>query len=219
MRRPEYTRKQRLSIETLADVPLFTGRPPHEAAPRRKTVSWILTGIIELLFLSMLTFSELPALLQRPHGNSLETTIDLRGTQHTDAPVMAPIARPNAPEAAPPLVIIPPPPEFQVEKPREDAGTPDGDVLGAVGRDVACAATNFEYLNASQRARCQRVPWQAGKLPDGTIVMAPAPGGRYAPRPEYHVSGADANRRAVESVPACSNLINAPCLNIVPGAH
>jgi hypothetical protein len=207
-----------LSIENLADVPFFTARPSRAVAPKRKVVSWIITGIIQLLVLSMLTFSQLPEVLY-PHGSSLETTINLKGADLSDKPVMAPMTRPNAPEVSPPLIIVPPPPEFQVERPRQDEGTPEGEVLGAVARDIACAATNFEYLNSAQRARCPRIPWQPGRLADGTIVLAPQQGSRYTPPPQYHVSGADANQRAVQSAPVCSSLLNATCLNIVPGQN
>jgi hypothetical protein len=217
-RRSGITRNQRLSIEKLADVPFFTARPSRAVAPKRKVVSWILTGIIQLLLLSMLTFSQLPDVLY-PHGSSLETTINLKGVDQAETPAVVPMTRPNAPEVAPPLVILPPPPQFQVERPRQDEGTPEGDVLGAVGRDIACAATNYEYLNSAQRARCPRIPWQPGRLADGTITLAPAPFNRFAPQPEYHISGAEANRRAVETAPTCSSVLNTSCLNIVPGRN
>jgi hypothetical protein len=208
-----------LSIEKLADVPLFTARPSRAVAAKRKVVSWILTGIIQLLLLSMLTFSEFPTVLY-PHGTTLETTINLKGADRADTPVVVPLTRPNAPDVAPPLVIVPPPPQFQIERPREDEGTPEGQVLDAVGRDIACVATNYEYLNSAQRARCAHIPWMPGRLADGTITLAPARPNQFAPPPpEYHISGADANRNAIERAPTCSTLLNTSCLNIVPGRN
>jgi hypothetical protein len=219
---PQAPRNIRLSIETLADVPFFTARPSRAVASKRKVVCWILTGIVELLMVSLLTLSQLPQEVLHPHGTTLETTINLNGNDRTVMPASAPIVRPNAPAAAPPLIIPPPTPtpQFQIERPREDAGTPEGTLLEAIGRDIACAATNFEYLNAAQRARCERVPWQAGRLPDGTIVLAPQRPNRFAPPPpEYRISGADANRRAVEQAPVCDPMLNVPCMNIVPGRN
>jgi len=211
----------RLSIDTLADVPHFTARPSRAVSPKRKFVSWMLTFIVVLLMVSLLTFSQYSDILYAAHGTVLETSISLNGVDQYRAPVSAPMTRPNTPEVAPPLVITPPPPEpqFQIERPRQDEGTPDGDVLGAVGRDLACAATNFEYLNPAQRMRCQRVPWAAGRMPDGTIVLAPDQPNRFAPPPQYRISGADANRRAMETAPTCDRMLNVPCLNIVPGRN
>ena len=53
----------------------------------------------------------------------------------------------------------------------------------------------------------------------GLIVLMPAPGNRFVPPPpQFQISGADAQRRAIETAPTCPpSSLNVPCLNVVPG--
>ena len=214
-----------MSIEKLSDVPLFAARPSRAVAPQRKAASWIAVGIVHLLLANLLIFSEDWKDLVTS-GSSSEVTLDLRGaTDRSPAPDVR-MTVPEAPTGVPPEVVIDPliiprPPESL--QPRADGGISDGDLLGAIGRDVACIAGNYENLTPAQRARCGRVPWYGARLSDGNIVLRPpethplfAP-----PEPEYRISGADAQRRQMETAGSdpCPVILNTPCFNRIPGRN
>src|ERR1700744_725708 len=97
---------------------------------------------------------------------------------------------------------LPPPPQLPVEQPPavQEGGQERGDVLGALGREIACSPGHYENLTESQRTRCGRIPWQGAILPNGAIVLTrPADVNLFAPPPpEYRVSGQDAQRLQVE---------------------
>jgi hypothetical protein len=123
----------------------------------------------------------------------------------------APLAS-TAPIALPKL-LPPPPPEIQ---PRSGGATP-GDILGAVGQTLACAAGNFEHLTQPERERCRYVPWVGARLPSGNIVLLPDPGQPRlagAAPPEFRVSGRDQIQRSLNAGgPPCPILQNTPCIS------
>ena len=171
-----------MSIENLSDVPLYAARPSRQVPPKNKATAWLTVGIVHLLILNLFIFSQImPAMIRR--GSPAETILELRGITPSNRPNQE-IIVPEAPQGKPPEVvtqpiIIPPIAQPQPEQQRRP-GAEDGDLLGALGREVACSAGNYENLTAAQRGRCPRVPWEGARLPNGTIVMqAPAPRSRF----------------------------------------
>jgi len=216
-----------LSIENLSDVPLYAARPSRQVPPKRKAASWIAVGIVHLAIANLLIFSEDWKDIVRSGSSSTVTTLDLRGaTDRLPAPEVR-MAVPEAPAGVPPEVFIDPlvvPRTLpDVIHPRAEAGISDGDLLGAVGRDVACIAGNYENLTPAQRSRCARIPWLGAKLPDGSIVLRPPETNPlFAPPPqEFRVSGADGQRRQMETAGSdpCPLLLNTPCFNRIPGRN
>jgi hypothetical protein len=216
-----------LSIENLSDVPLYAARPSRQVPPKRKVASWIAVIIVHLVIANTLIFSEAWKTLV-PRGSSSEmTTLDLRGaTDNSPVPDVR-MTVPEAPAGVPPELTIDPlilPRESpQTDRPRAEGGISDGDLLGAVGRDVACIAGNYENLTPAQRNRCSRIPWMGARLPDGSLVLRPpemnplfAP-----PPPEFRVSGADGQRRQMETAGSdpCPVILNTPCFNRIPGRN
>jgi hypothetical protein len=191
----------------------------EEEPPRRawsRTLSWLLVVLVHLVFMGMLTFSvSLPRF--RPHS-ALETILLLPSLNGRNAPEVH-MLRPQAPSQAPPEIITapitlpkPPPPENQAKP-----ATP-GDVLKAVGEALSCGAGSFENLTQAERNRCRHEPWHGGKAPNGSIlVLAPSMPKLAAPEPQFRLSGADAQRRAIETAPTgCPVMLNVPCLNDIP---
>jgi len=210
-----------LSIETLSDVPFFAARPSREVAPKRKAASWIAVGIVHLLLLGMLMVSQtFPDLVL--HGGEHETILDLTGSQDTQAPDVKMVI-PQAPVGTPPEILeTPVPPTPLVEQPviPQEGGQQRGDVLGAIGREIACSAGNYENLTEAQRSRCPRIPWQGAIIPNGAIVLnRPQGTNRFAPPPstDHRLSGGDDARLKVERSSPCPMMTNIPCLNRIPG--
>ncbi len=214
-----------MSIETLSDVPLFAARPSRQAAPKRKAASWIAVGIVHLLILSLLLTSQHFELLLRPHGGEHEAILDLSGSHDEPAPQVKMVV-PQAPVGIPPEVTftpqLPPPPTAIQPPLAQEGGQQKGDLLGALGRDIACSPGHYENLTESQRSRCGRVPWLGAMTPDGTIVLnRPATISPFAPPPRpYEMSGQDAQRLQVERATTdCPINLNVPCVNNIPGLH
>jgi hypothetical protein len=209
-----------LSIETLSDVPLYAGRPSREVAPQRKAASWIVVGIVHLLLLNLLIFSQVfPPLVL--HGAEHETILDLAGSKDNEAPpVKIPI--PQAPLGVPPEVLnvpVPPPPILEAPPPPSTGQPSQSDLLAGIGRSIACSPGNYENLNEQQRTRCGRIPWQGAQMPNGAIVLNRPEGvSPFAPpAPEFRISGQDQQRLQGERGNPCPLLGNMPCLNRIPG--
>jgi len=125
-------------------------------------------------------------------------------------------------------IVIPKPPPIHLEEKPEGTQTP-GDVLGAVGRELACSAGSWEHLTAAERERCgfiNRYPWRGMKLPNGSLVMVPAsilPRLKDVPQSEFSVNtGADSLRAQTQAgiTPGqggCPVLQQTPCLHATPG--
>jgi hypothetical protein len=101
-----------------------------------------------------------------------------------------------------------------------------GDILGAVGRELACSAGSWEHLTMTERQRCGLYPWRGVKLPNGSLVMIPRsmlPRLKDTPETEFSVnSGSDRVQADVRSgiIPGqggCPILQNTPCLHATPG--
>jgi hypothetical protein len=200
--------------------------PGDDEPPARRYwsrgASGLLVVLIHLVFFVMLTFSI--RLVDFGHRSALETILllpTLDGRETTEPQMI----QPRAITAAPPVIItspitIPKPPlpeEQELHRPV----TP-GDVLKAVGEELSCGAGSFEHLTQPERERCLRQPWLARRGPAGTLVLAPA---NQAPRlaappAEFRISGADAQRRSIETAPTgCPVMLNIPCLNQFPRAN
>lgn len=157
-----------------------------------------------------------------------ETILYLSSLGIRDAPPVHMIA-PDVPVARPPLYlqaplpIVKPPPLVDDKK---TAPVTPGDVLGAVGRELACSAGSWEHLTGPERARCGGQPWRAMRLPNGTLVMVPPsqlPRLKEAPQQAFDVnSGADRQQRDIMTgiIPGqggCPILQQMPCTHVTPG--
>ena len=212
-----------MSIETLSDIPLFAARPARHVAPKRRAASWIFVGIVHLLIISVLLTSQHFTDRVR-HGAEHETIFNIAGAQDSTRPEVKMVV-PQAAVGTPPemrnLPIVPPPLIEQAPLIREE-GSEKGDVLGALGREIACSPGHYENLTQVQRTRCGRAPWQGAMAPDGVIVLNRPPEiNRFAPPPrEYQITGQDSQRLSVERAPTdCSFGLNMPCVNKIPGRN
>ena len=129
---------------------------------------------------------------------------------------------------APPLYIAKPPPIPPKDQDKTGTSGQPTDILGAVGRELACSAGSWEHLTSAERARCGFYPWRGVKLPNGSLVMIPRsmmPRLPDAPETEFSInSGADRMQsdlqKGVSSAGpgGCPIMLNTPCLqHVSPG--
>ncbi len=194
-----------------------------------RTTSTVLAVALHVLFFFFFVFAVHPFDMRtRPEVEQF-LTLALPGNNLPQTKPINPqpeVIAPSRIESAPILIPKPPPviPEQQ-EKP----GTPGPptDILGAVGRELACSAGSWEHLSSAERARCGYYPWRAVKLPNGSLVMVPRsvlPRLPDAPETQFSVnSGADRVQsdlqKGITSGPTgCPIMLNTPCLqHVSPG--
>jgi hypothetical protein len=205
-------------------------RPLGAVEQRRRavsrTTSTALVVLLHVVFLFTFVFGMRPFdMRNRPIIETILTLTAGDNQQRDRAvnPLPMTTISPNA--AAPPISIPKPPPIHEDEK-NPNAGTGPTDILGAVGRELACSAGSWEHLTMVERQRCGIYPWRGVKLPNGSLVMIPRnvlPRLREAPETEFSVnSGADQMRAQIQAgiVPGqqggCPILQNTPCLHVTP---
>ena len=206
--------------------------PLGEEERRRKalsrTTSSVLAVALHVLFFFFFVFAVHP--------------FDMRSTPIVEQFLTLPVPGNNLPQTRPinpqPLVIAPPrvetapiiipkPPPIMPQQQQENPGAPapPTDILGAVGRELACSAGSWEHLTSAERARCGLYPWRAVRLPNGSLVMLPPnmlPRLKENPNPQYATSGAaqmqsDLARGYAPNSGGCPILQNTPCLHPAEG--
>jgi hypothetical protein len=213
---------------------LRPGTSPQGEGERRReamsrTTSTVLVAALHVLFFFFFVFAVHP--------------FDMRSMPITETFLTLPLPGNNLPEQKPinpqPVVIAPPrfesspiripkPPPIQPDQRQDKFGTPGPptDILGAVGRELACSAGSWEHLTSAERARCGLYPWRAIKLPNGSLVMVPRsllPRLKQGSDSEYSVnSGADKMqsdlaRGIAPNSNGCPILQNTPCLHPAEG--
>jgi hypothetical protein len=186
----------------------------------------VLVAVVHLAFFVFLTLAQN---VQHNRGSRavLETILFLPAVTGNNAPKVR-IVRPESPSEAPPEIATapitiprPPPVESQPQ-----SATP-GDILGSVGRALACGAGSYENLNSGERANCRREPWNGRRAPTGALVLDPGPRPLELPQApgQLRLSGSESIRRDLQQggPSACPILQNTPCLadflNREPGIH
>jgi len=193
-----------------------------------RTTAWALVALLHVLFLFLFVIGIRPFdFHSRPFVETI-LTLPMAGNNQRDREALNPEPLVNtAPRMlSPPLAIPKPPPIIQEKENPPGAGQGPVDVLGAVGRELACSAGSWEHLTMVERQRCGVYPWKGVKLPNGSLVMLPStvlPRLKEAPNSEFNVtSGADQLTAQVRSgvIPGqggCPILQNTPCLHATPG--
>jgi hypothetical protein len=189
---------------------------PSDAERRRLLIrdalTWVLVAIIHLVFVSVMVISLKQNAARLGHRGAVESFLDLSLLHRNNAPAVN-LIRPDVQNedrdiSAKPLTVIPVPPVIEMAP----AAPTAGDILSGIGRFLACGASQFEYLNPAQQDRCQRVPWQAVQLPNGSLVLSAIPKLVIQETPSQF-AGADALRQQYNTNSGCSLMVNAPCLS------
>jgi hypothetical protein len=89
-------------------------------------------------------------------------------------------------------ITIPAPPPSTTQKP--------GDILQAIGKELACGAGPYENLTQKEREDCKRHPWHWKKNEKGVIVLdVPS----KAPPPDEPISGIDEITQGIKTSDPC----------------
>lgn len=198
------------------------GRRPEKIS---SSVSTLLVVVLHVLFFFLFVISVRP--FDMRNRQIVETILELsapgnNARRDLDDPELA-----NAPPRmlSAPITVVKPPPII-IDKFDDGKSVAPGDILGAVGRELACSAGSWEHLTSTERARCGLYPWRGMKLPNGSLVMVPSsvlPRLREVPDSELGVvSGAVQIQRDRETgqqpgMGGCPILQNTPCLHVTPG--
>lgn len=217
-----------MSIESsLAHPFLRPGAGRLTAAEQRRknlsrTISLVLASLLHILFFLFFVFAVHPFDMST---KPIFETILTMPAPGNNLPKLR-IVNPELPSKAPPRILSAPitlpktaPP---VIRNHENApSTAPADILGAVGRTLACSAGSWEHLTAAERARCGGQPWQARRLPNGSLVMVPPSQlpqiKEESPEAEARISGSEQIQRDLETGPPCPILQNTPCLHPAQG--
>jgi hypothetical protein len=167
-----------------------------------RTVAGVLVAILHLLLISALVIA-IALQPTRRGAPPVEVELVLAKPSNPSAPPQVIQARPKERkkqwwELEPqPITILPPP---IVTEPK----TPT-DIMRALGAELACGASHYEYLNTVERKLCHRAPW---KMPERAFAIAP-----QAPQPgPGHLTGAEAAMRE-QAQPRCPPNLNTPCID------
>lgn len=209
-----------------------TGPQGEEERRRRalsRTTSTVLAAVLHVVFFFFFVFAVHPFDMHTRPIIETFLTLPLPGNNQPEQKPINPqpvVIAPPRIESAP--VQIPKPPPIQPDQQHERSGNPapPTDILGAVGRELACSAGSWEHLTSAERARCGLYPWRAVKLPNGTLVMIPRsvlPRLPDAPDTQFSVNtGADRVQSDLQKgiIPGqggCPILQNTPCMHVSPG--
>lgn len=205
--------------------------PPGAEEQRRQTLSrstsTALVALLHILFVFFFVLGIHPFDMRSRTIVETILTLPQSGNNQRDATRTIPVPIFNAPpqlRTAPEEYIKPPPVIPPDQHNKQGEGSPT-DILGAVGRELACSAGSWEHLTSVERARCGLYPWRAVKLPNGSLVMIPRaqlPRLPEAPPTEFSLNtGSDRIRGDVQAgiTPGqggCPILQNTPCLHVTP---
>ena len=203
-------------------------RPGSDLAELRRTnvrraISWAMVGALHVLLFTVLVVSIRPfAERNRP---VIETLMMFPAPgNNPNAPPLRTI-NPEVENAAPPMITTAP---ITIPKPEV---TPDstgrvptaGDILGAVGRELACSAGSWEHLSKAERVICGGTPWRGMRLPNGSLVMVPQSQLPRLREPDpdegIRVTGAEQMQRDLQTgqnnpaLGGCPILQHTPCLH------
>jgi hypothetical protein len=193
-----------------------------------RTTSTVLATALHVLFFFFFVLAVHPFdMASRPLIETI-LTLTLPGNNKPPQRPINPEVLTNAPPRvlSAPITVPKPPPVILPKQPPESGAGQPGDVLSAVGRELACSAGSWEHLTSAERTRCGLYPWRGMKLPNGSLVMVPKsvlPRLKDAPDTEFSVNtGADkiqsdVQRGIIPGQGGCPILQNTPCMHVSPG--
>jgi len=181
------------SFTLMADRRLRASEAERERNLKR---FWAGAGVVlvHILFLIvLLTANHIGAFL-RQGPKEVMLLFPPPNTQDKARPALPTVVLPaDRPVNIPPTIILAaPPPPSTTENP--------GDILEALGREIACGAGPYENLSQAQREACKRQPWRYKKNEKGVIVLDRK---STAPKQEEPITGIDVTTQIRNTTDPC----------------
>jgi len=155
------------SFALIADERARASEAERERMLKRVTAGIAVVLVHIVILLALFTAGHIAALRHRaqPQEVLLLFPPPAQHTRNNTAPlpVTPAILRREQEEAPKFTITVPPPKPEQQQKP--------GDVMQAIGKDLACGAGPWEHLSQAEREACKRTPWKFKKTAKGVIVM------------------------------------------------
>jgi hypothetical protein len=186
------------SQDSALTTPLvLAGRLRASEAERERILKRVGAGVAvaivhALILLLLLTANHYGAFASREKKEVILLLPPLNPTSKTAGP---PVPLPPSSQETIPrynTITIPAPPPSTAQKP--------GDVLEAIGKELACGAGPWEHLTQAEREACKRNPWHYKKNAKGVIVLdVPS----SSPPPDDSISGIDAVTQGIRTSDPC----------------
>ena len=178
----------------MADLHLRVSEAQRERYLKRSGAGLAVVLVHVLILIALLTANQIGSFVRPVPKEAILLLPPLQKDQRTKPafPVVpVPTVRPvNIPPTIP--IITAPPPPSTTQKP--------GDVMQAIGRDLACGAGSYENLSQPQREACRRQPWRFKKNAKGVIVMDKS---LSAAPPDEPITGVDAQTQIGRTTDPC----------------
>ena len=175
--------------------PLLLIREGDRERYLKRGAAWLAVALVHLLFvLAILTAGHIRQIVRvKPH----EVFFIL-------PPLHTKVQNIPAVEVTPAVRLSPLPQRLNtitlpLPRPQTNPQT-QGDVMQAIGKELACGAGPYEHLTQSQREACRRQPWRFKKNAHGVIVMDTS---QSPPPPEEPTSGADQELHIQQTADPC----------------
>jgi len=183
-----------MPLAPMAAHPLRLIREGDRERYLKRGTAWLAVALVHVLFvLAILTAGHIPTLVRvKPQEVFFilpplqSKTVRLPTVEVTPAVRLSP-----APQRLNTITLPPPRPQTQPQT--------QGDVMQAIGKELACGAGPYEHLTQAQREACRRQPWRFKKNAHGVIVMDTS----QQPPPEEPTSGADEQLHIQQTADPC----------------
>ncbi len=155
--------------------------------------AWLAVVLVHVLFvMAILTAGHIRQLVRPTPREVFFVLPPLNKKVEIPTVVVTPAVRLSpVPQRLNTITLPPPRPQTQPQT--------QGDVMQAIGKELACGAGPYEHLTQAQREACRRQPWRFKKNAHGVIVMdTSAP-----PPPEEPTSGADEQLHIQQTADPC----------------
>lgn len=179
----------------MADLHLHVSEVQRERYLKRGGAGVAVVLVHVLILLALLTAGHF-GMLARPGSKETMLLLPPLQSEKKTPPafpvVPVPTTRPvNIPPTIP--LVAPPPPQNTIQKP--------GDVMQAIGRELACGAGSYENLSQAAREACRRQPWHFKKNAKGVIVLDVNK--QPEQQPETSISGVDQAIKTLDTSDPC----------------
>ena len=154
-----------IPLAPMAAHPLRLIREDDRERYLKRGAAWLAVALVHVLFVMAILTAGHIRQLARVQPHEVFFIIPPLNTKVEQLPKV---------EVTPAVRLSPLPQRLNRSRCRHQAADPaatQGDVMQAIGKELACGAGPYEHLTQAQRELCRRQPWRFKKNAHGVIVM------------------------------------------------